>query len=346
MNRAALSIMPLLVGLLIVLAMVVAVVALLRADFTGQEGSGLSSEFTYSLAQMGKIDPKLILYQESAEPIPTGFETARALALGPEDKLYVAGDKAIHIFDQTRTLLRKIDLDAQPTCLTVAPDGTIYVGLKDHLELYDSAGKKLAGWAGLGQNAVLTSIAVLPPDVYVADAGNRVVIRYDTSGQLLNRIGKKDTQRGIGGFVIPSPNFDLAMADDGLLRVVNPGKHRIEAYTPDGDLEFYWGDYSMRIQGFSGCCNPMNFTLLTDGSFVTSEKGLTRVKIYDRDGKFVGVVAGPEQLVGRGNSAVCSNVAECQEGSFDVAVDSAGRILVLDTHRNDVRIFVKKKAGS
>ena len=55
-------------------------------------------------------------------------------------------------------------------------------------------------------------------------------------------------------------------------------------------------------------------------------------------------IAATEQLVGRGHSRVCETVEECQEGSFDVAVDSADRILVLDTHRNDVRIFVKKKA--
>ena len=329
-------------GLVVVVA--VAVVALVRSDVTGKKGSGLGSEFSYDLEQMGKIDPQLVLYQESGETIRTGFKKARAVGVGPKDRVYVAGDKAIRVFGRGGAAVGEIALDGGPTCLTVDNDGTIFAGVGNHVEVYgDLVGKNVGSWEVPGEKSVLTSIAVVGEDVYVADAGNRVVMHYDKTGRLINRIGQKDRQRGIGGFVIPSPNFDLAVADDGLLRVVNPGRHRIEAYTPEGDLEFWWGKYSMQIEGFCGCCNPMNFALLADGSFVTSEKGLTRVKIYDRQGKFVGVVAGPEQLVGRGHSRVCETVEECQEGSFDVAVDSAGRILVLDTHRNDVRIFVKKE---
>ena len=347
MNRSAVSIMAVLVGLLIVAAVVVAVVALIRIDVTGQKGSGLGSEFDYDLEQMGRIDPKLILYQESVESISTGFERARAIAVGPGDKVYVAGDKAIRVFERAGVLAGEILLADAPTCLTIDTNGNIYAGVADHVEVYgDSVGKNATTWPGLGEKTVLTSIAVVGNDIYVADAGNRVVIRYNKSGKLINRIGQKDRQRGIDGFVIPSPNFDLAVADDGLLRVVNPGRHRIEAYTPEGDLEFWWGKFSMKIDGFCGCCNPTNFAMLADGSFITSEKGLTRVKIYDPEGKFVGVVAGPQQLLGHGDSSVCKTVAECQQGSFDVAVDSAGRILVLDTLRNEVRIFVRKKANS
>ncbi|MBM3243119.1 hypothetical protein FJZ31_43220, partial [Candidatus Poribacteria bacterium] len=50
------------------------------------------------------------------------------------------------------------------------------------------------------------------------------------------------------------------------------------------------GYLSMDIDGFCGCCNPVNFAMLPDGRFVTCEKGLPRVKIYDADGTFSGVV--------------------------------------------------------
>ena len=196
----------------------------------------------------------------------------------------------------------------------------------------------------MGEDAVLTSIAVSKSDVFVADAGNRVVLRYDTAGKLIKSIGRKDENRNIPGFVIPSPYFDLAIGSDGLLRVVNPGRHRIEAYTFDGDLEFWWGQFSTSIEGFCGCCNPVNFAILEDDSFVTCEKGLIRAKIYDPDGKFVGVVAGPEQLVEGGASRVCTTTAECQAGGFDAAIDMQGRVLVLDTIKNVVRTFVKIKA--
>jgi hypothetical protein len=224
----------------------------------------------------------------------------------------------------------------------VTEDGTLYVGLKDHVEVFDRAGQRTATWDSLGEEAVLTSIAVYRNDVFVADAGHRVVLRYDLEGTLIDHIGEKDPEKGITGFVIPSANFDLAVAPDGLLRVANPGESRIEIYTLDGDLELFWGEASMRITGFCGCCNPVNFAMLDDGSYVTAEKGLVRVKVYNPDGSFRGVVAGPEQLVKGGVSRVFTNAADAEAGGFDVAVDSRGRVYVLDTIENRIRIFVSK----
>ena len=331
-----------LIGVLIALAIVTAVVALVRLDTTGKKGSGLGKEYLYEID--AKIDPNLILYEESAQWLNAGFTDTYGIALDSQGSIYIAGDKAIRVFTGSGNLLDEIELTDVPRCLTVAGDGRIYVGMKNHVEVYNDDGKRLATWESLGNDAVLTSIAVSKNDVFVADAGNRIVLRYDTAGKLINRIGAKDKERNIPGFVIPSPHFDLKVGRDGLLRVVNPGRHRIEAYTFDGDLEFFWGKFSnVDVKGFCGCCNPANFAILDDESFITCEKGLTRVKIYDAEGTFVGVVAGTEQLIEGGTARICYFPDQCQAGGFDVAVDSQGRILVLDTIKNVVRIFTKKK---
>jgi len=329
------------VGVLVAVAIIVAIVALVRLDITGRKGSGLGTRFDYDLEELAKIDPNLILYEESTQAISTGFSESHGIAVDSNGSIYVAGDQAIRVLAENGDLLAEIELAGTPRCLAVASDGKIYVGMKDYVEVYDGQGK-LASWQSLGEKAVLTSIAVYKNNVFVADAGNRIVLRYDTSGKLINRIGEKDKYKGIPGFVVPSPYFDLAVGRDGLLRVVNPGLRRIEAYTFDGDFEFPWGTFSnVDIKGFCGCCNPVNFAILEDESFVTCEKGLTRVKIYDAEGAFVGVVAGPEQLVEGDISRVCIIPAECQAGAFDVAVDAHGRIFVLDTIKNTVRIFTK-----
>jgi hypothetical protein len=351
-RRTGITNIEILAGVLVALAIVVAIVALALLDTTGEKGSGLGTEFIYDIEDLAKIDPNLILYEEAAKAISTGFKSALAIAVDFDGRICVAGDKAIRIFADNGDLVGEIKLAGSPRCLTVTDDGKFYIGMKDHVEVYDGQGKPLAAWQSLGDDAVLTSIAVSKNDVFVADAGNRIVIHYDTDGKLINRIGAKDKDKNIPGFVVPSPYFDLAVARDGLLRVTNPGNHRIEAYTFEGDLEFSWGKFSSNVVSFCGCCNPVNFAILrgsrsagTDDSFVTCEKGLTRVKIYDVEGAFVGVVAGPEQLVEGGTARIDEWASEGKAIGFDVAVDAAGRIFVLDTIKNVVRIFTKIKAG-
>jgi hypothetical protein len=338
----------------VMIAIAVATIAALRIDRTGKKGSGLGEAFTYDLSHLRKTDPALIQYEETGK-IKTGFQDVFSIAVGPNEQIYIAGDKAIRVFNGNGSRLSEIKLTDSPRCLAVTDDGIIYVGMKDYVEVYDPKGVRKANWEKLGQNAVLTSIAVSGNNVFLADAGNRVVLRYDTSGKLINHIGKKDEDKNIPGFVVPSPYFDLAVASDGLLRVANPGRHQIEAYTFDGYLELSWGKPSTSIDGFSGCCNPVNFAILKDvrerpltdarrltGGFVTCEKGLPRVKIYDADGVFVGVVAGSELFAEHGKACPPDGFSNCQTGGLDVAVDSQGRVLVLDPDERAVRIFTRE----
>ena len=342
------------IGILIGIVCLIAVVALLRFDATGRKGSGLGADFDYNLEELSKIDPNLIIYEEASVPINTEFSLTHAVAVDEQGTIYVAGDNAVRIYDDSGKKLDEIVLKEEPRCLAAynepdesdeAKNLTIYVGMKNHVRIYQQ-GKLIKTWQSLGDNAVLTSIAVSEEDVFVADAGNRVVVRFDKDGNIVNRIGEKDEDRNIPGFVIPSPYFDLAIGRDGLLRVANPGIQHIEVYTFSGDLEYSWGEYSNDVEGFCGCCNPVNFAILygpdpsgAEDSFITCEKGLTRVKIYDPFGKFLGVVAGPEQLIEGGKVEVCDSPEECQMGGFDVAVNSSGRVIILDTIENAVRIF-------
>jgi hypothetical protein len=333
----------LLVVALVVAAVVVGLIAVLRLDTTGESGSGLSAEYAYDLAQLAAVDPNLILYREQGPALSTGFRQSRAIALDASGRVYVAGDRAIGVFGPTGNPEKLIELSGEPRCLTVADDGTIYVGIGDHVEVLSAEGQPVASWGPLGEEAVLTSIAKFQDSVFVADAGHRVVLHYDAAGTLVGHIGEKDSEKNIPGFVIPSPHFDLAVSRDGLLRVANPGRNRIETYTADGDFEFAWGERAVGIKGFCGCCNPVNFALLPDGGFVTAEKGLDRVKIYNSDGGFVGVVAGPIQLGKEGQLKVCNTPEECREGGLDVAAGPDGRIYVLDVTDNVIRVFQRKQ---
>jgi hypothetical protein len=236
----------------------------------------------------------------------------------------------------------EVELKGEPTCVEVETDGTMVVCVKSDVIFINPTGVEIGRWTIPADNAILTSVAMDNENVFVADAVNKLVWRLDHDGSVVGKIGQKDPDRNIPGIVIPSAYFDIASYPDGLLRVVNPGRHWIEAYTSDGDREWYWGTSGVNIKGFSGCCNPVALAILPDGGFVTAEKGLVRVKVYDTDGEFVGVVAGPDQLGWVEPLRICKTPEECKAKGFDVAVDKQGRIYVLDTLRNVVRIFEKK----
>jgi streptogramin lyase len=288
----------------------------------------LGPEFTYDLTALKKVDPALVHYAESGA-IAAGMETPRAVALGPDGRLLVAGDERIGAFEDGKAA-GGFAVGGPPHCLAAGPDGTVYVGLKDRVEVYGADGNRRAAWNPLGDRSYTTGLAVGETDVFVADAGGRVLWRFDPEGKVLARIGEKNEEKHAEGLLIPSPYCDVALGPEGMLWLTNPGRRRVENYTYDGSYRFAWGKASMRIEGFCGCCNPTHLAIGPDGRFFTSEKGLPRVKRYDPQGDFECVVAPPKAF------------ADGTTG-LDLAVDSAGRVLVLDPHRRAVRIFEPKK---
>lgn len=265
--------------------------------------------------------------------------------------MYVSGDFAIRRFDADGRKLSEIPTTEPPGAIAVGADGKIYATFGAKVWVYDPNGQRVATWP-TRENAMFTSIAATEAGVFVANASERVVLRYGRDGELRDVIGKKDEARNVPGFVVPSPYFDLAMAPDGLLRVVNPGRHKIEAYTVDGDHEVAWGRFSaIDPGGFVGCCNPANIAILpsphSPGSFagfVTAEKGLSRIKVYDPDGKFVGFLAGPDTFA-RHDALVSARPSGQPFMALDVAAGADGRVYVLDGAVGNVRVFVWKAGG-
>ena len=126
--------------------------------------------------------------------------------------------------------------------------------------------------------------------------------------------------------------MDAVFGPDGLIWLANPGLHRLEAYTPDGLLTRFWGTRGAGIESFFGCCNPADFAILPDGSFITAEKQIARIKRYDADGVFQSVVAPP--------AAFGVNML-----GMDVAVNAQGQVLVLERGTRVVRVFAPVETG-
>ena len=230
--------------------------------------------------------------------ITSGLVEAKWLCFEAPDRIWVGSDRAAVGLDLDGRVQARMALPAGVRAMSADPErGCYYVALTDRVAVVKAGGEKGAEWISPGARTLLTALAGDDRFIYAADAGQRVVWQFDkTTGELLIRLGLRDPAHDIPGFIIPSPYFSLAMAPDGLLRVVNPGRHSIEAYTADGQLEQRWGKASWDVDGFVGCCNPSYLAILGDGRFVTSEKGLRRIKVYDAQGQFEALVATPAQL--------------------------------------------------
>ena len=176
----------------------------------------------------------------------------------------------------------------------------------------------------------VTAIAVFGTNVLVADAGNRCIHRFDLTGDFIDDIGKRNPDAKLPGLICPSPYLDLAVDRAGELHVTNPGLTRVERYSLDGKLLGFWGEGGNEPQQFSGCCNPTNIALMPDGRVATAEKITARVKIHDANGKMLAVL-GPQYFT--------KNAA-----GLGLAVDSAGRLWVMDPGDGKVRVFERKRS--
>lgn len=311
--------------LILAIVLFLAIVAWMVGDlFTGNQ-EPQKNPFDYGMKTLREAD-SVPSYTE-ANPIKPVIPEISAIATDPSGKIYIAGKGGVEIRQSSGRLINRFTIPGNATCLTITSDGMLIIGMEDHVELWGPDGFLHASWEPADTSSLITSVAATPLLIYVADAGKKIVYQYDRYGKLLSRIGEKDPVRKIPGFIVPSPYFDVAINPAGDLWVANTGHHKLEKYGSDGSLLSSWGETSMAVEGFTGCCNPSNFTFLADGSFVTSEKGIERVKVYSPAGVYQSLVAGPESF---------------DEGTrgLDLAAGLNGSILVLDPSRNLIRVFL------
>lgn len=294
-----------------------------------REDAATKSSLEYSIDHLRHVDPALLTWNEVGRVEVSG-ETLRGIAGSPDGRVFVTADREMIELDD-RGEVGRFDLAAPAKCVDIDADQTVFVGFESHVEVWDREGRRIDTWQPIADEAVITSIAAAEDEILVADAGSKRVLRFDRLGKPLGVIGGQGEGDEGPVFIVPSPFFDLAVAPDGFVWVTNPGRQSVQNFAPDGSLRSSWGEAGMNVEGFCGCCNPTHLDVLPDGRFVTSEKGLPRIKVYAPTGQLQAVVAGPDQF----SDGVVG---------LDLAVDAEGRIRVLDPSIKAVRIFEEKTA--
>lgn len=323
MKRKTAQYVKIAVFLLFVVALCLAVWLWSRGG-VGAGRAGLGRSFDFDLDQHMQVDPALLLYEETAG-IELDALRVTALATGSDDRLYVGVADAILVLSASGDERARIPLDASPACIAVDADGTLFVGVGNDVVVLSSDGQQQVAW-GLGsEDALPVSIVLRGDDVFVGDAQRGRVLRCSREGALIDSIQ--------GLVLFSAPVLGMGVDEDGNLWVANPGERALRRYNAAGEMDVQWSRPGRSTEGFSGCCNPVDLAVLPTGNIVTSEKNIVRVKVLNPEGELVGIVAGPQ--------AFDQDITD-----LDVAVDSRGRVLVLDPVRKSVRIFVKTKAGT
>jgi hypothetical protein len=167
-------------------------------------------------------------------------------------------------------------------------------------------------------------------------AGGTLLIGESAPGRCIHKINAADGKY-LGKVVCPISTccgiLDFDVDGKGNVVVANLGQHRVSVTDINGDGKSIvnWGASGDAADKFCGCCNPVSVAVLPDGKIVTSEKTITRIKVYSADGKTLLANVSAKEM-----GTAC--------GALGVAVDGKGNIYAVDSQSSSVRILTPGKA--
>jgi sugar lactone lactonase YvrE len=250
-------------------------------------------------------------------------ESLRSLCVDGQGRLYAAGDSEIKVFDGGGKLQNRWSTAGPVSAVALSGGGAVFAGQAGLIEIFDGAGKRQGAWRNPEQLADVTAIGFSGGDVLAADARSRSIRRLDGRGALTATIGKDNRTNG---FLIPNGVLDFCVDARGIIHAANPGKHRVERYTREGQLLGHIGRFDgVDPSGFPGCCNPTNVALDPAGRIYVTEKAGPRAKVLAPDGALLAVIAAGEF------DPNCKNM--------DIAVDRRGRVYVAETVKLHILVF-------
>jgi DNA-binding beta-propeller fold protein YncE len=181
----------------------------------------------------------------------------------------------------------------EPWGVTVDPEGTIYVSdtWNGRIQVFDAEGNFLRKWGNfnttngeLGDHNALfgpRGIAIdLTGNVVIADTGNKRIIRYLPTGELVSQFG--------GGGVIEGrfdEPTDVAIdPTDGSLLVADAWNRRIQKFAADNAFVAEWP-----VPGWESkdiFAKP-SLVVAADGAVYATDPSFYRVFVYNRDGQVI-----------------------------------------------------------
>ena len=264
---------------------------------------------------------------------PGELEKPRAMAIGPEDEIYLVDMTArIQVFNADGNYLRgwrtPASANGRPTGMTAAKNGRLLVAdTHDYRVLvYEADGTPvpdatLGGvhGAGPGEFGWVTDVAEdSKGNLYVGEYGeNDRIQKFSPAGEYLLQWGGSGEQ--IGQFRRPQ---SIQIDEQDRVWVADSCNHRIQVFDDQGKVLFHWGKEG---SGPGELYYPYCLALDEAGHVYVCEYGNNRVQKFTREGKPLGTWGaggrGPGQL----------------NNPWAIAFDSQGRLNVLDSNNHRVQ---------
>lgn len=168
----------------------------------------------------------------------------------------------------------------------------------------------------------------LAPDgsFYVADTGNSRIVRFDSSGNMLDSWGSRtpdgELPPSAGTFLEP---WGIAVDPQGNVYVADTWNHRIQKFDANGNFKKEWGVLGQQSDGTASLWGPRGIAVSPDGRVYVTDTGNKRVVVFDPNGKFLQQFPAEEDV--------------WLDEPVGIAIGNDGLVYVADTWNMQVVVF-------
>ena len=299
-----------------------------------------------------------------------GFRSSVDLALGAEDRIYVLNRGWEHRDDLCRVTMLNInedyigqfshfgERDGQlfwPTSLALDSDQNVYVSDEwlNRISIFDKDGEYLDKWgmSGSGDGELNKPSGVRfdkEDNLYVVDSGNNRVQKFTKDGKFLAKWGEPGS--GEGQFNLP---WGLAIDNSGGVYVADWRNDRVQKFTADGQ---YLAEFGSSGSGFGELNRPTGVAVDNDGDIYVADWRNDRVQAFAADGRHAhtfwgdaGISRWAQDLLDANPDMIMMMGLARDQVPWKpfwrpsaVAIDDAGRIIIVDTNRHRLQVYQKE----
>ena len=210
------------------------------------------------------------------------------------EQIFAATSESLYIYDMSGKQQSKLSIGRIVRDMAIY-NNEIYLLYPTKIEVRGFNGDIIREWEACSDESDYCSMTAFAGGVFVTDAHNKNICQYTLEGGFKRFINSPDE------FIVPSYSFGITNFD-GKIYCSNPGRHKVECYTVDGEFVSSFGESGVGQGEFGGCCNPVHLTTTASGDIITSEKGIPRICCYGSDGRFHATLLDKEAL-GYGTTA-------------------------------------------